>query len=88
MKVISKLAIAASAILWISAAAAQDNETTTTTTRTRHDAPPPGAYIGVPGVAGVQVGPSAGYQGGCEHRSKTVTNEDTGESMTKSETRC
>jgi hypothetical protein len=87
MKVIGKLAIAASAILWISAAVAQDEETTTTT-RTTRDAPPPGAYIGVPGVAGVQVGPGAGYQGGCEHRSKTVTNEDTGESMTKSETRC
>jgi hypothetical protein len=84
MKTFSKLAIAASAILWISAAAAQDVETTTTT----HTAPPPGAYVGVPGVAGVQVGPGAGYTHGCEHRSKTVTNEATGDTMHKSETRC
>lgn len=85
MKLLGKLAIAASAILWISAVAAQDVETTTTTT---HETPPPGAYIGVPGVAGVQVGPGAGYEGGCEHRSKTVTNEATGDTMRKSETRC
>jgi hypothetical protein len=85
MKGLSKLAVAASAILWISAAAAQDEETTTTTT---HSPPPPGAYVGVPGVAGVQVGPGAGYTGGCEHRSKTVTNEATGDTMHKSETRC
>ena len=84
MNLIGKVAIAASAILWISAAVAQDDTTTTTTT---HDSgPAPGAYVGVPGVVGVQVGPGA--NGGCEHRSKTVTNEDTGESMTKSETRC
>lgn len=84
MKGLSKLAVAASAILWMSAAAAQDEETTTTT----HRSPPPGAYVGVPGVAGVQVGPGAGDTGGCEHRSKTVTNEATGDTMHKSETRC
>jgi hypothetical protein len=86
MKVISKVAIAASAILWISAAVAQDSETTVTTT---HSGPPaPGAYVGAPGVAGVQVGPGAGYTGGCEHRSKTVTNDETGDTVSKSETRC
>jgi hypothetical protein len=84
MNVIGKVAIAASAILWISAAVAQDTETTTTTTTSAP--PPPGAYVGVPGVVGVQVGP--GDTGGCEHRSKTVTNEDTGETIHKSETRC
>jgi hypothetical protein len=84
MNVIGKVAIAASAILWISAAVAQDTETTTTTTSS---APPPGAYVGVPGVVGVHVGPGPGY-GGCEHRSKTVTNEDTGDTVHKSETRC
>jgi hypothetical protein len=41
MKVIGKLAIAASAVLWISAAAAQDEETTTTTrTNARRPAAP------------------------------------------------
>jgi hypothetical protein len=88
MKVIGKLAIAASAVLWISAAAAQDGETTTTT-RTTRDAPlPPGVYVGVPGVAGVQICPGAGYQGGCEHHSKKVANEATGDTMSKSETWC
>jgi uncharacterized protein YraI len=86
MKGIGKLAIAASAVFWISAAVAQDADTTVTT----HSGPPPapGAYVGVPGVAGVGVGPGSGYVGGCEHRSKTVTNEDTGETYHKSETRC
>ncbi len=86
MHVIGKLALAAGAILWISAAAAQDD--TTTTTRTTRESPPPGAFVGVPGVAGVQVGPGAGSLGGCESRSKTVTDEETGETRSKSETNC
>lgn len=86
--VIGKLALAASAIFWITAAVAQDSETTTTTRTHEAPPPPPGAYVGVPGVAGVQVGPGAGYEGGCEHRSKTVTNEETGDTVSKSETKC
>ncbi|HLH11052.1 MAG TPA: hypothetical protein VKV77_04115 [Methylovirgula sp.] len=86
MKAIGKLAIAASAIFWITAAVAQDTETSTTVTRDR-PASPPGAYVGVPGVAGVQVGPGPSDHG-CEHRSKTVHNEDTGDTYSKSETRC
>ena len=59
MKTIGKFALAASAILWMSAAMAQDDDDTrTTTTHTEHyDSHPGGAYVGVPGVVGVHVGP-------------------------------
>lgn len=87
MKMMSKWALAASAIFWISAAVAQDDETRTTTT-VHHEDHGPGAYVGVPGVAGFHVGPGAGPRSGCETRHKTVTNEDTGESRSRTETNC
>ena len=83
MKLICTLALAIGAIFTVSAAAAQDDVTTsTTTTRT----PAHGAFVGVPGVVGVQVGSPPGS--GCETRSKTVTDQDTGESHSRTESNC
>lgn len=88
MKTIGKLALAASAILWMSAAMAQDDDTTTTTTHTEHyDSHPGGAYVGVPGVVGVHVGPG-GPGTGCETHSRTVQDNETGDSHTRTETNC
>ncbi len=89
MKTIGKFSLAACAILWVSAAMAQDDDTrTTTTTHTEHyDSHPGGAYVGVPGVVGVHVGPG-GPGTGCETHSKTVQDEDTGESHTHTVTHC
>ncbi|MEW6438094.1 MAG: hypothetical protein AB1508_13105 [Pseudomonadota bacterium] len=89
MQTIGKLALAASAIFWVSAAVAQDDDTTVTTRHTEHydSHPHGGAYIGVPGVVGVHVGRD-GRGTGCETRSKTVRDEDTGETHTRSVTNC
>jgi hypothetical protein len=84
MKLKYTLALAVGAIFTISAAAAQDATTTTTTTT---HTPAQGAYIGVPGVVGVQVGAPPGGRG-CETRSKTVTDQDTGESRSRTESNC
>lgn len=81
MKLICTLALATSAMFVVSAAVAQDTTTTTTTTETP---PHQGAYIGVPGVAGVVVGGTRG----CVTRSKTETDQDTGDSRTKTESNC
>jgi hypothetical protein len=64
------------------------DDTQTTTTTTHHDGGPPAAYVGVPGVAGVQVGPGAGPRTGCETRNKTVTDDYTGETHSRTETNC
>jgi hypothetical protein len=81
MNLICTLALATGAIFVASAATAQDTTTTTTTT----DTPPRhGAYVGVPGIVGVEVG----GRPGCQTRSKTETNQDTGDSRTKSESNC
>jgi hypothetical protein len=82
MKLICKLALATGAIFAVSAAVAQD--ATTTTTTTQQNSGQPGAFIGVPGVAGVQVGGTRG----CETRSKTETDQDTGETRSRTESNC
>jgi hypothetical protein len=84
MKTMNQIALAASALLLMSAAAQADDYTTTTRT-VHHEDHGGGAYIGVPGVVGVHVGSD---RGGCATRSKTVTNQDTGESHTRTETNC
>ncbi len=78
MNLICTLALATGAILLGSAAIAQD---TTTTTQTTVTPPQHGAYVGVPGVVGVVVGGTRG----CVTRSKTETDQDTGDSRTKTE---
>jgi hypothetical protein len=82
MKPVYTLALAAAAAFAVSAAAAQD--TTTTTTSTTVTPPKHGAYIGVPGVVGVEVGGKPG----CVTRSKTETDQDTGETRSKTESNC
>lgn len=82
MKLICTLALGAAAAFAVSAAAAQDS--TSTTTSTTVTAPRHGAYIGVPGVAGVEVGGKPG----CVTRSKTETDQDTGETRSKTESNC
>jgi hypothetical protein len=67
----------------VSVAVAQE-DTTTTTTSTTVTPPQHGAFIGVPGVAGVEVG----GRPGCVSRSKTVTDQDTGESRSVHESNC
>lgn len=83
MKTIGKLAVATSALFLMSAAAQADDYSTTT--RTVHHEDHGGAYIGVPGVVGVHVGSD---HSGCSTHSKTVTDEDTGESHTRTATNC
>ena len=88
MQTLGKLALAASAIFWVSAAVAQDDDTTVTRHSEHYDSHPHGgAYVGVPGVVGVHVGRD-GPSTGCETRSKTVHNEDTGETRTRTATNC
>lgn len=87
MQTIGKLALAASAIFWVSAAVAQDDDTTVTRHSEHYDSHHGGAYVGVPGVVGVHVGRD-GPSTGCETRSKTVHNEDTGETHTRTATNC
>jgi hypothetical protein len=83
MKAICILALVVGALFAVSAASAQD-DTTTTTTSTTVTPPQHGAFIGVPGVAGVEVGgrPS------CVTRSKTETDQDTGQTRSVSESNC
>jgi hypothetical protein len=81
MKAFGKLALtSAAAVLFSAAAMAQDSTTTTTTTQSS----PPGVFVGVPGVAGVQVGPS----GGCQTRTTTQTDNVTGDSRSVSRSNC
>jgi hypothetical protein len=81
-----KLSLAFSAVILVSsiATAMAQEDTTTTTTTTTVTPPAHGAYIGVPGVAGVEVG----GRPGCVSRSKTVTDQDTGESHTVRDSSC
>lgn len=87
MQTIGKLALAAGAILWLSAPVVQADEVTTTHTEHYDSDPHGGAYVGVPGVVGVHVG-RGGPSTGCETHSKTVHNEDTGETHTRTATNC
>jgi hypothetical protein len=83
MKILSKIAIGAAGIALFSAAAFADEVTTTTTQRAQE--PGPGAYVGVPGVVGVQVGePSRG----CTTHSRTTTDTDTGGSRSMTRSNC
>lgn len=81
MNILGKLALATGALFFISVAAQADDYTTST--HTEHHRDGGGAYVGVPGVAGVHVGHS-----GCATHSKTETDEDTGESHTRTESNC
>jgi hypothetical protein len=84
MKTIHKLALATGALFFVSVAAQADDYTSTTRT-VHHDGDHSGAYVGVPGVVGVHVGSD---RSGCETRSKTETDQDTGESRTRTESNC
>lgn len=83
MKAICILALVVGALFAVSAASAQD-DTTTTTTSTPVTPPQHGAFIGVPGAAGVEVG----GRPGCVTRSKTETDQDTGQTRSVSESNC
>jgi hypothetical protein len=83
MKAICILVALAVGTVFAASAAAQD-DTTTTTTSTTVTPPQHGAFIGVPGVAGVEVG----GRPGCVTRSKTETDQDTGQTRSVSESNC
>ncbi len=87
MHTMGKLALAAGTLFWVSAAVAQDDSTSTTTHTDHYDSHSGGAYVGVPGVVGVHVG-GGGPGGGCETRSKTVQDNDTGKTHTRTESNC
>jgi hypothetical protein len=88
MKTINKIAIAAAACVALSGAAmAQDTTTTTTTTHERTTAPGPGLTVGVPGVVGVHVGEPP-VDTGCTTKSKTTTDNDTGDSASVTKSNC
>ncbi len=78
-----RLAFAALITSGLASFALADEVTTTTTTR--ETKPAPGVTIGVPGVAGVQIG---GGQTNCVTRHQTMTNEDTGTSVSKTQRKC
>jgi hypothetical protein len=77
------IGLAAASLLAFSNVALAQESTTTTTTHTEHSAP--GLEIGVPGVAGVQIG---GERQDCVTRRTTHTDEETGDSHTSTRTRC
>jgi hypothetical protein len=84
MKALCTMAFIAGASFALSTAAiAQD--TTTTTTTTTAPSGPPGAFVGVPGVAGVQVGGPG--RDGCTTRNTTQTNGE-GDSRSATATNC
>ena len=87
MQTMGKLALAAGAIFWLSAPVVQADEVTTTHTEHYDSHPHGGAYVGVPGVVGVHVGRD-GPGTCCETHTKTVHDEDTGESRTRSVSNC
>ena len=72
----------------VPAVLADDMTTTTTTTEHREDGP--GAVITASARAAGAIVDSVigGHSGGCTHKSVTKTDEDTGESVTKSRTDC
>ena len=87
MSLMSRIALVAGALTFVtvgSCGLAFADEVTTTMTTT--EKPAPGVTVGVPGVVGVEIGKGPGAD--CATRKKTVTNEDTGTSVSKSETRC
>jgi hypothetical protein len=59
------------------------------TTTTTNPGPAPGVFVGVPGVAGVQVGgPPAPGPGGCTTSNSTTTNDQTGATRSTTGTNC
>jgi hypothetical protein len=84
MKTTAFAALTALGLLSAAPCYAQDTTTTTTTTHSE-TAPGPGVFVGVPGVAGVQLGaPPVG----CTTRSSTTTNDDTGASRSMTQSNC
>ncbi|MBV8564688.1 MAG: hypothetical protein JOY94_06910 [Methylobacteriaceae bacterium] len=87
MTLVSRFAAVAAAATFVTVGyctlALADEVTTTTTTREK---PAPGVTVGVPGVVGVEIGKGGGED--CTTRKKTVTDEDTGTSVSKSQTKC
>jgi hypothetical protein len=87
MKAIRTMAILVVTGLGISTAAIAQDSTTTTTTTTTNQAPARGVFVGVPGVAGVQLGaPPA--PGGCTTSNSTTTNDQTGATRSTTATNC
>ena len=83
-----KVAIAVAAFVALSGAAvAQDTTTTTTTTREGTTVPGPGVTVGVPGVVGVHVG-GPPVETGCTTKSRTTTDNDTGQSASVTKSNC
>lgn len=88
MKII-KIAIAAAAFAVAPgiAAIAQDSSTTTTTVHEHQTEPGPGVNVGVPGVVGVHVG-GPPVETGCTTKSRTTTDNNSGDSATVSKSNC
>jgi hypothetical protein len=85
-----KLAIAAAAIVAFSgagAAIAQDTTTSTTTVHEHQTDPGPGVTVGVPGVAGVHVG-GPPVEHGCTTKTRTDTDNETGDSRSVTRSNC
>lgn len=74
-------------LLGASGVAFADDTTTTTTTRTTNTQPAPGVTVGIPGVAGVTIGGGQATTG-CATHNVTHTDNDTGESVSRTTTDC
>ena len=84
MKAIRTMAILVVIGLGITTAAIAQDSTTTT-----NQAPALSVFVGVPGVAGVQVGgPPAPGPGGCTTSNSTTTNDQTGATRSTTATNC
>jgi hypothetical protein len=79
-------ALASCSLLSVSGVARAD-DTTTTTTRTTTDATRPGVVVGVPGVVGVEIGKGPASDD-CTTRKTTHTNDETGDSVSRTTTNC
>lgn len=86
MKSLCTMALIAVAGFGLATAAIAQDTTTTTTTTTSPGPSGPGVFVGVPGVAGVQVGAPPG-PGGCTTRSTTQT-DGAGDSRSVTSTNC
>jgi hypothetical protein len=83
-----KIAIAAAAIVAFSGAGAAIAQDTTTTTVHEHQVEPgPGVTVGVPGVAGVHVG-GPPVDTGCTTKTRTDTDNETGDSRSVTRSNC
>src|SRR5258708_4842062 len=79
--------LAITSVLAVSSIGIAQETSTTTTTRTTTERPAPGIVVGVPGVAGVQIG-GGERRDDCVTRKTTRTDEETGDSATRTRTRC